>query len=86
MTKVVIRKQNFDNGKRFFQIFWTSANGSVESNTDASLEQVIGVSNVAMRAGFEYAMEVKPLDSGQEIIDTWVNHSNAKSAKVRHWH
>ncbi len=73
MTKVIIIKRYNDNSKDFLQIFWISADGSVESNSDATWEQVIGVSNVAMRAGFEYAMEVKPLDSGQEIIDTWEN-------------
>ena len=71
MTKVVIRKQHLDNGKDFFQIFWMTASGSITSNLDASWDQVVGVSNVATRAGFDMKTEAKPLDGGQEIIDTW---------------
>ncbi len=71
MTKVIIRKQYIDNSKCFFQISWMSADGSIESNCNATQDQVIGVSNVATRAGFEYVVEVKAFDGGEEITDTW---------------
>ena len=71
MTKVIIRKRHLDNGKGFFQIFWKTASGKVTSNTDASLEQVVVVSNVAIRAGLNMEFEVKSFDGGQEIIEIW---------------
>ncbi len=71
MTKVVIRKQHLDNGKGFFQIFWMAASGSITSNLDASWDQVVGVSNVAMRATLDMKTETKSFDGGQEIIEIW---------------
>ena len=72
MTKVIIKKNRLNNDSRdFLQIFWMSADGSVESNYDASRDQVVAVSNVAKLAGLDMKFEVKSFDGGQEIIEIW---------------